>query len=61
MKICPVGADLFPADGRTDGQTDRQADGQKDSQADGQTGMTKLIFTLKNFANTPKKCKFNLH
>jgi hypothetical protein len=23
MKICPVGAELFHADGQTDGQTDR--------------------------------------
>jgi len=26
MKICPVGADLFPADGRTDRQTARRTD-----------------------------------
>ena len=28
MKIRPVGADLFHADGWTDGQTDRQTDRQ---------------------------------
>jgi hypothetical protein len=42
MKICPVGAELFHAGGRTDRQTDRQ------------TEMTKLIVTIPNFANTPK-------
>jgi len=36
---------VFSADGRTDGQT----------------VMTKLIFILQNFGNTPKNCKFNLH
>jgi hypothetical protein len=30
MKISPVGADLFNADGRTDGRTDRQTDRQTD-------------------------------
>jgi len=47
MKISPVRADLFHANGRIDGQTD----------------MTKLIVVFHNFANTPKKsiklCKFN--
>jgi len=38
MKICPVGAELFYADGWIDGQTD----------------MTKLIVAFCNFANTPK-------
>jgi hypothetical protein len=38
MKVCPVGAELFHADGRTDGQTD----------------MTKLIVAFRNFANAPK-------
>ena len=38
MIIHPAGAELFQTDGRTDGQTD----------------MTKLIFTLRNFANAPK-------
>jgi hypothetical protein len=27
MKICPVGAELFHSEGRTDGQTDGQVDG----------------------------------
>jgi hypothetical protein len=32
MKICPLGAELFPANGRTDGgQTDRQTGGRRDS------------------------------
>jgi hypothetical protein len=39
MKIRPVGAEFFHADGRTDGQTD----------------MTRLIAAFRNFANTPKK------
>jgi len=38
MKICPVGGELFHADGLTDKQTD----------------MTKLIVTFRNFANAPK-------
>jgi len=38
MKIRPVGAELFHADGRTEGQT----------------GVTKLIFALSNFTNAPK-------
>jgi hypothetical protein len=38
-KICPVGAEMFHADGKTDGRTD----------------MTKLIFAFRNFANAPKK------
>jgi hypothetical protein len=38
MKIRPVGADLFHADGRTDRQTD----------------MTKLRVAFRNFANAPK-------
>lgn len=39
MKICPVGATLFHADGWTDRQTD----------------MTELIVVLRNFANMPQK------
>jgi hypothetical protein len=42
MKIHPVGAELFHADGQTEGQTDRQTD------------MIKLIVAFHNFANTPK-------
>jgi hypothetical protein len=37
MKIRPVGAELFHADGRTDGRTD----------------MRKLIAAFRNFANGP--------
>ena len=40
MKIRPVGAELFHADGR--------------AETDGQTGMTKLIVAFRNFANAPK-------
>jgi len=43
IKIRRVGAELFHADGWTDGQMDRQTD------------MTKLIVALRNFANAPKK------
>ena len=39
MIIHPVGAELFHADGRTDGQM---------------TYMTKLVVTFRNFANAPK-------
>jgi hypothetical protein len=39
MKICPVGAELFHVDGRTDTQTD----------------MTNLIISFCNFRNTHKK------
>jgi hypothetical protein len=39
MKIRPVEAELFHADGQRDGQTD----------------MTKLIVAFHNFANAPKK------
>jgi hypothetical protein len=39
MKIPPVGAEMFDADGRTDGWTD----------------MTKLIVAFRNFVNAPKK------
>jgi hypothetical protein len=48
MKIRPVGAELFHADGRTDGRTD----------------MTKLIVAFRSFANAPKngfkaaKCEY---
>ena len=40
MKIRPVGAELFYADGRADGQTD----------------MTKLIVDFRNFSKAPKLC-----
>jgi len=40
---CPVGAELFHADGRTDRQTDRQTD------------VTKVIVTFHSFVHTPKK------
>jgi hypothetical protein len=38
MNILPVGAELFHADGQTDGRTD----------------LTKLIVAFCNFANAPK-------
>ena len=42
MKILPVGAELFHANRRTDGQTGRQIN------------MTKLIAAIGNFANPSK-------
>jgi len=42
MNICPVGAEFFQADGRTDRKTDRRAD------------MMKPIVAFRNFANAPK-------
>ena len=44
MKIRPVGAELFHADGRTDGQTD----------------ITKVIVTFRNFSKASKNCKMKL-
>jgi len=42
MKISPSGAELFRADGRTDGQ------------ADCQNNVMKQIVSLRNFASAPK-------
>ena len=39
MKMCPVGTELFHADGRTDGETD----------------MTKLTVAFRSFTNAPKQ------
>ena len=51
MKIRPGGAELFQADGHTDGQTEKQSN------------MTKLIFAVRNVANASKNAsiidKFN--
>ena len=44
MKIRPVVAEMFHADGRTERQ-----------RADRQTDMTKLIVAFRNFANATKK------
>jgi hypothetical protein len=44
-KICPMGAELFHADWRTDGRTDRQIDIRTD--------MTKLTVAFRNFAKVP--------
>jgi len=41
MKISPVGAELFHADGRADGKTERRDE---------------TIVAFRNFANAPKKC-----
>jgi hypothetical protein len=46
MKIRPVGAKLFHADGQTGGKTDSWTD------------MTKLIGGFRNFANTPGNSAF---
>jgi Fe-S-cluster formation regulator IscX/YfhJ len=43
IEILSVRAELFYADGRTDGQTARWTD------------MTNLIVAFRNFANAPKK------
>jgi hypothetical protein len=43
IKIRPMGAELFRADGRTDRQTDRRM-----------TDMTQVIVGFGNFANAPK-------
>jgi hypothetical protein len=40
MKICQLGAELFHADGQTDGQTEGD--------------MTKLLVAFRTFANAPK-------
>ena len=45
MKIRPLGAELFHADG----QTDRQIGGLTD--------MTKLIVAFPNFENAPENCE----
>jgi hypothetical protein len=45
MKICLVGAELFLADGRTDGQTD----------------LMKPIVAFRNFANTPTTQRTKRH
>jgi hypothetical protein len=42
MNICPVAAELFHADGQTNGPTDRQ------------THITELMVAFRNFANAPK-------
>ena len=46
MKILPVGAELFHADGRTERRTD------------GKTDMTKLLVAFRNFGNAPKHGNF---
>jgi len=48
MKIHPVEAELFPADGQIDGGTD------------GQTVTTKLIVAFRSFANEPSNCCYAL-
>jgi hypothetical protein len=71
MKILPVGAELFCADGRTDrqtdgrtdrqtdrqtdGRTDRETDGWTERKTDGQTDMTQLLVAFRNFALGLKK------
>jgi len=58
MEICPVGAELFHADGRKDrwmeGQTDRRTDGWKDRRTERWTDRTKLIVLFSYFANALK-------
>ena len=50
IKVRPVEAELFHADGQANGETDRRED------------ITKLIDVFRNFANAPKNVyKFSLH
>jgi hypothetical protein len=49
MKMRPVGAELFHADGRSVGRTD----GRTDRQTDRQTDMTRLITAFLNFEIAP--------
>jgi len=53
MKVRPVEAELFHADGRAD----RRSDGRMDRQTE--TDTTKLIIAFRNFAKTPKNADFN--
>jgi len=48
MKIRPVGAELFHADGQTYGQNDKWIEGQM------KTDMKKTIAVFRNFANAPR-------
>jgi hypothetical protein len=58
MKIRPVGAELFHANGQKgrqiSKQTDRQTNKQTNRQTDRETDMTKLIVAFRNFASAPK-------
>jgi hypothetical protein len=51
MKICPVGAKSFHAEG----QRGRKTGGKSDGWTGRQTDMTKLIVAFRNFPNAPKK------
>jgi hypothetical protein len=55
-KINPVGAELFYADGRTDGRSDvtKLIVAFLCGQTDGRSDMTKLTVAFRNFANVPK-------
>jgi len=57
MKIRPVEAELFHADGRAERRSDGRTDGRTDRQRE--TDTTKLIVAFRNFANTPKNADFN--
>jgi hypothetical protein len=52
MKLCVVGAELFQADGQTDGQIDVSTDGRTerrtDIRTDRQTDITKRRVTFRN-------------
>jgi len=50
MKIRPVGAEKYHADGRTG----RRKGGQTDGRKDGRTDTTKLIAAFRNFASVLK-------
>ena len=49
MKINPVGAELFHAEGETGGRTDGRTDVRRD--------ITKLTVPFRNFANVERKYK----
>jgi hypothetical protein len=60
MKIRPVGAELFHAGGRADGQTDRhKAQRQAGRLTDRQADMTKLTVDFRNPANAFKNYRIS--
>jgi hypothetical protein len=69
MKILPVAAESFDANGRTDGRTDGRAGGRAGRQAGRQAGrragrqaltnMANLIVAFRNFSKAPENCARN--
>ena len=60
MKICPLGAELFRANGWTERDGERERERERDRWTDRKTDMTKLIVALRNLANGPKITVKNL-